>query len=247
VSKLGGVQKPFVPTEIMEKLPVEVQVYIDYLEQRLADLENKLAQNSQNSSKPPSSDPPAAPVRPPKKTSGKARGGQLGHKQHLRRLELSEKVTVEREYYPSQCSNPKCLAQLSYRDQIGEPIRHQVWEIVRSPIQVSEHRYYRCECPCCQTETKASRPEGVPVGNFGVELVAVVAVLHGRYRLSMGEIVAVLQALWGLKLSSAMVAKMCQQTSTALAPPYTEAHQTLKESGSANVDETSWKLGRAKH
>ena len=49
------------PQELREQLPEVVQAYIGALEQRLAAVEAQLAQHSQNSSRPPSSDPPGAP------------------------------------------------------------------------------------------------------------------------------------------------------------------------------------------
>jgi transposase len=246
-AKLSGMEKPQLPAEILEKIPEEVRTYIGYLESQIAELQARLNQNSQNSSKPPSSDLPSVPARPPKKPTGRKRSGQKGHKKHIRQLELSEKVNLEQEYYPSRCSNPKCKALLSYRDQIGTPIRQQVWEIALSPVQITEHRYYRCECPFCQTETVAPHPPDIPAGNFGVNLVALVGVLHGRYRVSMGEVVTLLEAMWGLKISKGMVAKMCEQTSQALATPYTEAHAAIKATHQNNVDETSWKLAGQKY
>jgi hypothetical protein len=44
--------------------------------QRIADLEARLNQHSGNSSRPPSSDPPSAPTKPPRTPRGKRRGGQ---------------------------------------------------------------------------------------------------------------------------------------------------------------------------
>src|SRR3954464_3299824 len=59
-----------IPPHIWETLSTEAQAVIagiiGQLEQRIADLEERLNTNSTNSSKPPSSDPPHAPVaRPP--------------------------------------------------------------------------------------------------------------------------------------------------------------------------------------
>jgi hypothetical protein len=50
------------------------------LEARVAELEQRLNRNSQNSSLPPSQDPPSAPPRPQKPASGRGRGGQPGHR-----------------------------------------------------------------------------------------------------------------------------------------------------------------------
>src|SRR5512135_3006883 len=58
-----------IPQHIWETLSNDAQVVIaeviDQLEQRIADLEERLNKNSTNSSKPPSSDPPSVKRRPP--------------------------------------------------------------------------------------------------------------------------------------------------------------------------------------
>jgi len=52
-----------------------LQAVIDYYEARIAELEEQLAQNSRNSSKPPSADGPGHQAPSAKKPSGKKRGG----------------------------------------------------------------------------------------------------------------------------------------------------------------------------
>ncbi len=52
-------------------------------EERIAELERRLNCNSRNSSLPPSLDPPAAPERRPPAPSGRGRGAQPGHTEHL--------------------------------------------------------------------------------------------------------------------------------------------------------------------
>jgi hypothetical protein len=62
----------------VQRLTVEVE-RLKQLELEVAELRERLGRNSQNSSKPPSSDPPNTP-RPAQRESGKAkRGGQPGH------------------------------------------------------------------------------------------------------------------------------------------------------------------------
>src|SRR5437867_4716038 len=48
------------------------------LQERIRELEAQLGQNSSNSSRPPSADPPQAPVRPKAARSSRKRGGQPG-------------------------------------------------------------------------------------------------------------------------------------------------------------------------
>src|SRR5688500_9877760 len=54
------------------------------LQAQVSDLDARLKQHSQNSSKPPSSAPPSAPPRPSRTPRGRAKGGQPGHPRHER-------------------------------------------------------------------------------------------------------------------------------------------------------------------
>src|SRR3954471_10889959 len=56
------------------------------LQARVRELEAQLGQNSSNSSRPPSSDPPQTPARPKALPTGRRRGGQPGHHGAFRRL-----------------------------------------------------------------------------------------------------------------------------------------------------------------
>src|SRR5262249_40575885 len=56
------------------------------IQQQVAELTERLNQNSTNSSRPPSSDPPHVKRRPPKPSSGRKRGGQPGHARRQRPL-----------------------------------------------------------------------------------------------------------------------------------------------------------------
>src|SRR6266498_4997514 len=76
------------------------------LQQRVADLEARLNQHSQNSSKPPSSDPPSAPPRPVRGKSGRKAGGQPGHPRHERPTPDPDHSDHVRDYYPDAC--PTC-------------------------------------------------------------------------------------------------------------------------------------------
>src|SRR3954468_10144953 len=94
------------PPEVFEALPPAVQAYIRYLEGRLADLEARLNQNSSNSSKPPSSDPPHAKPAPPRTPSGKRKGGQPGHAKRSRPDLPPDAVVELRASTCTRCSHP---------------------------------------------------------------------------------------------------------------------------------------------
>src|SRR5579862_6216763 len=96
--------------EVRATLPSVVQAYLAYLEDQvahlreqipplqatvaklqaqMADLQARAAQNSGNSSRPPSSDPPDARPYPKRKPSGRKKGAQTGHLGHTR-VQLSD-------------------------------------------------------------------------------------------------------------------------------------------------------------
>ena len=81
--------------------------------ERIADLEARLAANSTNSSKPPSSDPPGV-ERPQKGPTGRTRGAQPGHKGHKRELLSRDRVGRFVECTPERCEH--CHAALAGRD-----------------------------------------------------------------------------------------------------------------------------------
>jgi transposase len=124
-------EQPTVPAEVRASLPPIVQAYIAFLESQIAllrdqvatlqatvaklqgqmaDLQARAQQNSGNSSRPPSSDPPGARPHLKRKPSGRKRGGQKGHPGHARIQVGAEQVAAWFEHRPAQC--PACTLPL---------------------------------------------------------------------------------------------------------------------------------------
>ena len=77
---------PKLTPKMMATFSPEALAFIQLLLAKIAELEEKLNQNSRNSSKPPSSDGPAVKPAPPKPVTGKKHGGQPGHPKQSRTL-----------------------------------------------------------------------------------------------------------------------------------------------------------------
>src|SRR5258705_13309815 len=100
---------PF-PPELWEQTPVAVREYIRTLEARIAALDatvqrllERLPQDSHNSSRPPSSDPPQAPGKRTRRgPSGRKRGGQPGHPGQTRALVPIDEVDTVVAVKPPQ-------------------------------------------------------------------------------------------------------------------------------------------------
>lgn len=201
------------------------------LKAQVAELLARLGQNSRNSSQPPSSDPPGAP-RQSKDPTGRARGGQPGHKQHKReRLEPGEVIAV----VPERCG--RCQRRLRGRDP--SPGVHQVIELPEVRPHVTDYELHELGCPC-GARTRASLPEGVPTTAFGPRLAAAVALFSGRYRMPKRTVKELLCDLFGIDVALGSVSKMEQFVSKAIADPVEEARQTVREQDVVHQDETGW-------
>jgi hypothetical protein len=124
------------PKELWDRIPPDIQaalqVLIEGYEQRIATLQAELAalkdrvnQNSQNSSRPSSSDGPGVKRRPPPEPSGRKRGGQPGHPPHPRALVPLKQVQVVVPY--DHAGNHKRTFLMVYRHPQFNPWKHDVW------------------------------------------------------------------------------------------------------------------------
>src|SRR5262244_263411 len=140
---------PPIPVELWGQIPPAAQaailVLVRQYEQRLDEREQRLNQNSTNSSRPPSSDPPHVKRPPPKPKSGRKRGGQPGHKRQQRPLVPPEQVKQAFSLKPPACR--RCAHALHGDDP--QPRLHQVAEIPPFQPEVTEYRLHRLTCTGC--------------------------------------------------------------------------------------------------
>lgn len=209
------------------------------LEALVAELRARLEQNSRNSSKPPSSDPPSTPALPKKPGSGRKSGGQPGHPGHQRELvptgEVDETIPVK----PKKCRG--CHASLAGHD--AEPHRHQITEIPQIRPRITEYQLHTLICEKCHVATTASLPEGIGQGAFGPKAVAIMSLLTGFYHLGRRQAMQAMQDLFGIRMCLGSVTACEQITSRALKTPVLEAQAYVKEQNVKHADETSWYEG----
>jgi len=207
------------------------------LRERIGKLEERLNQNSQNSSQPPSADGPSKPMRPPKAASGRQRGGQPGHEGHTRLLKASEEVGSIVNARPTSCSD--CGALLLGDDPCAE--RRQVTEVPRVAAEITEYRRHSLCCLACGAVTTAAWPAAMPSGSFGPRVQAVVGYLSGRMSLSQRDIAEGMAALYHVELAVGTIPAVQAAVSEALANPVTAAQQYVQQQSAVNVDETGWR------
>jgi transposase len=209
------------------------------LQTQVRDLQAKVGQTSRNSSKPPSSDPPSAPPQPPKVLRGRKAGGQPGHQGANRPLVPPERVDEPIELLPDQC--PRCaMVFAADLPMLGEPRRTQVFELPVVQPHVIEYRQQTRCCPGCRQVVTADLPPDAPPGGFGPRATALIALLRGRFRLSIDDTAACLAELWNLPLCATSVVTSCERVSAALAPLDAAIAEAVQTAPALNVDETSW-------
>jgi transposase len=202
----------------------------------------RLKKTPQNSSLPPSSQHPHAKPAPPRSRSKRKRGGQPGHEKHERALipaeDCQEVVTLK----PSACR--RCGEALVGHDPA--PLRHQVWELPDIKPLVTEYQRHRLACPCCGQTTCAELPAGVPQGQAGPRLIALVALLMGCFRQSKSRVAMFLTQVLDQPCSTGWVVKLQNHATAALRPAYDELAAQLPAQEVLGIDETPTKEGPAK-
>jgi transposase len=238
---------PPLPVELWDQIPptaqAEIVALIQQYEQRLhdlqrrvKDLEQRLGQNSTNSSRPPSTDPPTVKRRPPRLPSGRKKGAQPGH-----RLQQRPLLPPDRTIPCKPLSCRRCGRSLHGDDP--QPLRHQVLELPPIRPDVTEYQLHRLACPCCGITTCAALPAGVPTGGQGPRLQAVLALLTGAYRLSKRLAERLCDDVLGVPISAGQVCALEAETAAATDPVVKELRDYVR-SQPANVDETGWRENR---
>jgi transposase len=191
--------------------------------------------NSQNSSQPPSQDGPEQKAAKEKPSQPRKRGGQPGHRGHRRLLvEAVDKVIHHR---PVSCA--RCGALLLGDDP--NPYRHQVTELPIVKPYVVEHQIHSIDCPCCGLSNRGALPPEVAASQFGLNVISLVGLLMGRYRLSKRQVSQLLGECFGIEMAASSVVNQQMVISQALAEPVAELQPYVQQQPTCNVDETGWR------
>src|SRR5260221_10753151 len=125
---------------------------------RVQELEARLAKDSHNSSKPPSSDGLARKTKSLRRQSGKKPGGQLGHRGETLRLVAEPDVVVE--HRPAACTG--CQAPLDAVAPVVLRERRQVQDLPPERLQITEHQALHVRDPACKPAGRGAFPRKTP-------------------------------------------------------------------------------------
>jgi transposase len=209
------------------------------LQQQVRQLTARLEQDSSNSHKPPSSDPPWREL-PARKPSGRKAGGQPGHVGHGRKRLPPQRIDRYVHHVPKVCRHCHALLPIEASLKDPEPAWHQVAELPRIAAFITEHQGHARTCPCCGKITRAAIPTSVRAHVLGPRLSAVMSYLAGRCHDGRRTVREVVQDLFGVPLSLGSVCNYETEMSDALAEAHADALHRVRRSAVRYVDETGW-------
>ena len=225
----------------LQALVRELLGLISDLRAEVSELKGLWAQNSTNSSKPPSSDNFTKKIsRSLREKSGKKVGGQPGHEGTS--LEFSRPDAVV-ELKVSECSI--CGAALSAVKSKGK-VRRQVLDLPEDfRPQVVEYQAEVKICPHCAKKTVGSFPEGVnSTVQYGKTLLSLGVGLHLLDGVPYQRCVRFLQQAFGIRISPATLERAEKTLQPALAEQNARDLANLRAEAVTCHDETGIRVGQ---
>lgn len=206
-----------------------------------AELKARLGMNSSNSSLPPSSDKFVKKKernRSLRKKSGKASGGQIGHKGFTLEKVNNPDFVVELPH--DIC--PHCAASL--KDIKTDEIKtRQVFDIPEIKINVTEYQAHLKICPHCRKKSISQFPENVThSAQYGPNIKGLILNLNVYHCLPYRRITELLIDVFNLKISEGTIANTLIKAHSALEKTDNFFKEQLAKAKIAHADETGTKV-----
>ena len=215
---------------------------VQELTAKVAELEGRLAQNSRNSSRPPSSEGYGKPKPKSLRIPGQnPTGGQKGHEGHtLKQAERPDHIVTHAP--PTICD--ECGSLLL--EATGVETR-QVFDLPPTHYEVTEHRVLEACCACGKRH-RGEFPEGVnaPV-QYGPRVKAAGVHLTQHHMLPAQRTADLMGDLFDLPLSDATVLAAVEEARQRLEPTVTAIGQAISAAPIAHADETGLRVNGKLH
>ncbi|MDP6597294.1 MAG: transposase, partial [Candidatus Poribacteria bacterium] len=212
-----------------------LQEQVKVLTAKVGELKPRLGLNSDNSSKPPSSDGLRKKSRSQslRQTGDKKSGGQPGHKGSTLQ-QVTDPDHFER-YQVDQCS--KCNLDLSCSPVTGLQ-RRQVFDIPEPRIEVTEHQAEIKICSCGQ-RCVANFPPGISAPTqYGQRVKTLCVYLNYQQLIPEDRVSEFFSDLFSLGIASATVIATGERFATSLSSWKQETEDCL----AANLDQTGLRI-----
>ena len=208
-----------------------------FLTAKVAELEARLALNSQNSSKPPSSDGYGRPKPKSQRQKGlKPSGGQKGHPGRTLK-QVAHPDHIEPHGPPSHCE--ACHRPLPEAVVVET---RQVFDIPPLHHEVTEHQVLEVRCTCGQWHRGEFPPEVAAPVQYGPRIKAAVVHLTHHHMMPVARTGALVGDQFGLPMSDATVLAINEEARVLLTPTVAALGEALKTAPLAHADETGMRV-----
>lgn len=207
------------------------------MQDRIQQLEGRLAINSKNSSRPPSSDGLRKPAPKSLRTPGQnPNGGQKGHSGNTLRQSAHVDETIVHQA-ATHCS--VCHLEL-HEHTIAET--RQVFELPKLALRTVAHQQMRSSCTCGAVHLGVW-PVGVnAAAQYGASVKAIAVHLNQYHLVPLARTAALLQDFHGAHLSQASIQSFAQEAAFALRPTVAAIGQAVQGSAVVHADETGIRI-----
>lgn len=231
-------QGPEAVIALVERLLATIEQQQEQIAQvnaRVKELEDRLALNSRNSSKPPSSNAPAQRTKSSRTPSGKKPGAQPGHPGTTLKASPAPDHVVQ--HSASACQS--CGQNLSCVAGEEDSDRRQVFDLPPLKLEVTEHHRLVKTCPQCGTRNGGEFPSGVaPGAQYGPHLKSLVVYLVEYHLLPWQRTGEMLGDLLGQLIAEGTILAAINECADGLEEPEEQIKQALTLAPVAHFDET---------
>jgi transposase len=207
-------------------------------------LQDQVVKNSQNSSKPPSSDGlKKAKTQSLRQKGQRPVGGQPGHKGDTLKM-VAEPQHVER-HGVEHC--PHCQTDLSSVAPNGHE-RRQVFDIPPVRLEVTEHQVEIKECPGCRQTVKGQFPADVQhPTQYGPRIQAQATYLNNYHFIPLARTEELLTDFYGQGPCEAVVLAANLRLAATLKPAIESIQEQLQQASVAHFDESGLRVEKQLH
>ena len=220
-----------------------LQVENASLRQRVKELEERLAKNSSNSSKPPSSDGLNKPK--PKNLRGRTdrkAGGQPG------RNGVNLKTVDDPDHIiPHRVETCDCGCDLK-EEPVIKVEKRQVHDIPPVKIEVTEHRVEVKMCPDCGKKNKGGFPDNVKIqAQYGERIKAIAGYMMNYQLVPFARTAELLSDLFGAPISEGTLGNIKRKFSMAVSPGVDVIKQLIGNAPVVGFDESGAHVDGIRH
>lgn len=216
----------------------QLNATIEQLNATIATLLEKKNKNSNNSSKPPSSDGLNKKNRSLKQSSGKKAGGQEGHKGFS--FKVTDHPDLVEKHLPERCSYCPNREMCQAKAVVVET-RY----VVDCSVQTVTTAHECCEvvCPLSQETETGSFPENIRAHmQYGNHLQALVAAFNTIGAVSVNRVHQILGSVFGIPLATGTVSNVVTRLASMCKPVVERIKKTVIAAKVAHFDETGTRI-----